>query len=157
MKKLVVGIGQSMRGDDAAGLEVVRLWREHFPESAAQAQVELSELPGLGLLEMLEGTDTAVLVDAVQASNPPGSILRLGPDELAGFLPETGSAHGWGVAETLQMGRSLYSWLEKRRIILIGIVGKDFDLGKELSPEVRRALTQAVELVEQEFQDLTGD
>jgi hydrogenase maturation protease len=154
MKKLVVGIGQSMRGDDSAGLEVVRLWCARFPDSSARVQVELSELPGLTLLEMLDGVDIAVLVDAVQTSKPPGTILRLCSEELASFTPETGSAHGWGVAESLKLGRLLYPWLEKCRITLIGIVGKYFNLGMELSPEVRRALAQAVELVEQGIQNL---
>jgi hydrogenase maturation protease len=143
-----------LRRDDSAGLEVVRLWCSRFPESAAQVQVELSELPGLTLLEMLGGADIAVLVDAVQASKPAGTILRLVSEDLASFTPETGSAHGWGVAESLQMGRLLYPWLEKCRITLIGIVGKDFSFGMELSPEVRGALAQAVELVEQGVQNL---
>jgi hydrogenase maturation protease len=153
MKIVILGIGQSLRGDDSVGLETICLWRERYPDSAAKVKVEFSELPGLKLLDLLEGMDTAVLVDAVQASDPPGTILRLDPDELASFIPETGSAHGWGVAETLQLGLSLYPWLEKCRITLIGIVGKDFSIGAGISPEVREALAIAVYMVEREIQN----
>jgi hydrogenase maturation protease len=156
MKILVLGIGQTMRGDDAAGLETVRLWRVRYPDSASKVQVELFELPGLALLNVLEGRDMAVLVDAVQTSRSPGTILRLGPDELASFTPGTGFTHGWGVAESLQLGRSLYPWLDKCQITLIGIVGKDFKLGMKLNPEVKGALYQAADSVEREIQNVMG-
>ncbi|HEX7541063.1 MAG TPA: hydrogenase maturation protease, partial [Anaerolineales bacterium] len=78
MNILILGIGQSLRGDDAAGLEAVRLWQAQHPDSAAQVQVELYELPGLAMLDLLEGMDAAILVDAVQTSAPAGTVIRLG-------------------------------------------------------------------------------
>ena len=152
MNVLIIGIGQSLRGDDAAGLEAVQLWQKHHPDSAAQVKVELSELPGLALLDLLEGVDVAVLVDSIQKSTLPGTIIHLGPDELDGFTPDARSAHGWGVAETLQLGRSLYTALAKCRVTLIGIAGEDFGLGAGLSPIVREALDKASDMVERETQ-----
>jgi len=153
MNILILGIGQSLRRDDAAGLEVVRLWQAQHPDSAAQVLVELSELPGLALLDLLEGMDVAILVDAVQSSASVGTVIRLGPDELASFTPDARSAHGWGVAETLQMGRSLVPSLVKCRVALIGIVGRNFNAGAGLSHEVRAALEAAADIVEREIQD----
>ena len=80
--------------------------------------------------------DAAVLVDAVRSSASAGTVIRLGPHELAGFTPESASSHGWGVAETLHLGYSLYPWLAECKITLFGIVGRDFELGAGLSPEV---------------------
>ena len=78
-KVAVIGIGQSLRGDDAAGLEAIRQWQEKFPETASrpEVRVEASELPGFALLDMLEDVDAAILVDAVQSSAQPGTIHRL--------------------------------------------------------------------------------
>jgi len=121
VKILVIGIGQSLRGDDAAGLGAVRLWQDKFPISAARVHLELSELPGLGLLDLLEGMDAAIIVDTVHSVAPPGTLHHLGPDDLASFTANAGSAHGWGVAETLQLGRTLYPSLAGCRITLIGI------------------------------------
>ena len=142
-----------MRGDDAAGLEAVQLWQIQHPDTAAQVQVELSELPGLALLDLLEGMDAAVLVDALNTSALPGTVLRLGPDELSIFTPDAVSAHGWGVAESLQLGRSLAPSLAKCRVTLIGIVGEDFRLGADLSPQVRAAMKKAADMVEREIQN----
>jgi len=154
MKIAVIGIGQSLRGDDAAGLEAVRLWQEKYPQSAARVRMELAELPGSGLLDLLEGIDAAILVDAVHSSAAPGTLIRIGPEDLASFTPDARSAHGWGVAETLQLGRSLYPSLASCCITLIGIVGKQFDLGAELSLQVHAALTGSATMIEKEVQGL---
>ena len=95
--------------------------------------------------------DTAILVDAIQSSASVGTVICLSPDELASFTPDTRSAHGWGVAETLQLGHSLVPSLAQCRITLIGIVGKDFRLGEGLTPKVRTALEKAADMVEREI------
>jgi hydrogenase maturation protease len=156
MDILVLGIGQSMRGDDAAGLEVVRQWQARYPGSADRVKVEFSELPGLALLDSLAGMNAAILVDAVHSSASVGTVLRLGPDELASFTPETAPSHGWGLAETLHFGFSIYPWLGKCRITLIGIVGRDFGLGAGIGSEVAIAILKAGEMVETEIQALNN-
>jgi hydrogenase maturation protease len=155
MKKIaVIGIGQSLRGDDSAGLEIVGSWQAEYPLTAQKVQVELSELPGLALLDRLDGMEAAILVDAVHSSDAPGTLYRLGPEDLAAFSTDTQSAHGWGVAETLALGRSLYPELAKCRISLIGIAGKTFNMGARLSSEVQAGLLQAASMIEKEIQGL---
>ena len=154
MEFAVIGIGQSLRGDDAAGLAAVRLWQEQYPQTASRVQGELCELPGLGLLDLLDGLQAVILVDALHAPDAPGTLYRLGPDELAAFTADTQSAHGWSVAETLFLGRSLYPEVAKCRITLIGIVGGQFILGSGLSPAVKDALDAAAVLIEKEVQAL---
>jgi len=153
MKIMVIGIGQKLRGDDAAGLEAVLRWRAKYPTTANNpaVQVEISELPGLGLLDLMQGADGAVLIDAVHSSRPPGSLLHLGLEDLSAFDSNAGSAHGWGVAETLRLGQSLSPALENCRITLIGIEAGQFELGQGLSSEVESALDEAVELIEKEL------
>jgi hydrogenase maturation protease len=152
MNIIVLGIGQSLRGDDAAGLEAVRRWQAKFPETAGrrEVRVETSELPGLGLLDLLEGADAAVIVDAVQSGAPAGTLHRLNLDDLSSFTPDAGSAHGWGVAETLQLGRRLSPSLAECRLTLIGIAAQRFELGAGLSPQVEATLAEAVESIEKE-------
>jgi hydrogenase maturation protease len=154
MNILVLGIGQPLRGDDAAGLEAVRLWQQNHPLSAQKVQVELCELPGLTLLDRLDEVQAAVLVDALHAASAPGTLYRLGPDDLETFRLDAHSAHGWGVAETLALGRLLHSHLEQCRITLIGIVGEQFNMGAGLSAAVQAALIEATALIEKEVETL---
>ena len=153
---VVVGIGQTLRGDDAAGLEAVRRWEARYPDSAGRPglRVEISELPGLDLLNLLEGAQAAVIVDAVRSSAPPGKIHRLSPDDLAAFTPDASSAHGWGVAETLQLGRTLSPSLAKCRLTLIGIEAGQMSMGAGLSPEVERVIDAASDLIEKALKAL---
>ena len=153
MDILILGLGQSLRGDDGAGLEVVRLWQETFPETAKKVNVVLAELPGLGLLDLLDGMEAAILVDAVHGSAAAGTIHHIRPEKLDSFTPGSASAHGWGVAETLELGRSLYPELANYRISLIGIEAGTLGMGAGLSPQVQAALPEAVKLIEKEVQD----
>jgi hydrogenase maturation protease len=154
MKILVLGIGQSLRGDDGAGLEAVRLWQATYPKTAQQVNVLLSELPGLGMLDLLDGTEAAILVDAVHGSAAAGTLHRIAPEKLESFTTGSASAHGWGVAETLHLGRMLYPELDSYRITLIGIEAGTFELGAGLSPQVQAALPEAARLIEREIQDV---
>lgn len=88
-KIAVIGIGQSMRGDDAAGIEAVRQWSEKYPETAVrpEIQIEADELPGLGSLDTLHEVDAAVLVDAVQSAAKPGRSIALMKTNLQHLFP----------------------------------------------------------------------
>jgi hydrogenase maturation protease len=144
----VIGIGQSLRGDDAVGPEAVRRWREQFIETASRpkVQVEVCELPGLGLLDLFEGADSVLLVDAVQSRATVGTIHQIGPEELAAFTADSNSAHGWGVAETLELARQL--GLPLPSIHLIGIEAGQMEIGAGLSAEVEAALPDVCQAIE---------
>ena len=149
----MIGIGQSLRGDDAVGLEVIRQWREKFPETASRPEVqsEACELPGLTLLDMLNEVDTRILVDAVQGSNP-GLIHCLSEEELAAFTSDSKSAHGWGVAETLRLRKKLTD--TKTNVRIIGIEVEQTEIGVGLSKVVEEALPKVCEALEAEIQHL---
>lgn len=151
---LVLGIGQSLRGDDAAGLEVVRQWRERFPETAGrpEVRVEASELPGLALLDLLGEVGAAVIVDAVQSAHPPGTVHRLTEEELQSFTSDARSAHGWGLAETLRMASQVMEALPQIRIV--GMTAGQMEMGAGLSSSVADAIAKACEVLEEEVNAL---
>ena len=147
---IIIGIGQSLRGDDAAGLAAVRLWQQTYQVSSVHpnVQVELTELPGIGLLSLLEGTSVAILVDAVHSGARIGTIHELTENQLEAFTLEAGSAHGWGVAETLSLGRKLMPSTLPGKLILFGIEAGQLNLGDTLSPEVESVLPEVAALIE---------
>lgn len=147
----MIGIGQSLRGDDAVGLEAVRRWEEKFPETAGRpgVRVEACELPGLALIESLNDVEAAILVDAVQSSAEPGTIHRLSEDELAAFTAGSQSAHGWGVAETLRMRSRLTD--ANVNIRIIGVEAEQMELGAGLSQAVEDVLPTICTVIEEEI------
>ncbi len=114
--------------------------------------MEASELPGLALIDLLHDVDAAVIVDAVQSSAKPGTIHRIDPDELSAFTPDAQSAHGWGVAETLQLGRQIYPMLKKLSIRLVGIEVEQVAMGTGLSENVAQAIPALCCTIEDEVQ-----
>lgn len=153
-KVAVIGIGQSLRGDDAAGLEAVRQWREKFPETAGrpEVRVETCELPGLALVDMFNDFDAAILVDAIQSHAAPGTIHCLSEKDLSAFSSDSKSAHGWGVAETLTLSRELSKNLPPVR--LIGIEAAQMTLGASISKAVEDAIPKACEAIKQAVKSL---
>ena len=148
---LILGIGQSLRGDDGAGIAAVQYWQASYTETYASSQVrvELAELPGLSLLDLLAGCQTALIVDAVRSGAAPGTLHVLEESQLAAFLPQSGSAHAWGVAETLALGRRLQPDLLPPRLLLLGIEAGSLELGAGLSPPVVEALPAAAREIQE--------
>lgn len=146
---VVLGLGQSQRGDDMAGLEAVRLWEKMFPSTAShpQVRVEYAETPGLTLLALLEGANVAILVDAIQSGSPPGTVRILTEEEIPAFLGGANSAHGWGPTETLAIGRR--SGLDlPSQVIIVGLEAKQVEVGAKMSTEVQAGLILAAQEIE---------
>jgi hydrogenase maturation protease len=152
----VIGIGQTLRGDDEAGLVAVQLWNDTLQreEWGSNIVVRFAESPGIGLLSLLEGSDAAVLVDAVQSGAKPGTLHQLCENDLEAFMTGAGSAHGWGVAETLALGRQMCLDTLPPTIRVIGIEVGRVEVGTGLSPEVTSALTAAAVLISKTVEEL---
>ena len=138
-RRLVIGIGNDDRGDDAVGRHVARGLRSRVP-----TDVEVLEHDGeaIRLLELLAAANAAYLVDAAVSGAPPGTITRLEPAGRA--LPRSrfaASSHGLGLAEAIELAGTLGSL--PRHLVVYAIEGADFSPGAPLSPAVAAA---AVEL-----------
>lgn len=157
---IIIGIGQTLRGDDAAGVTVVETWAAQHTERLASSQVDAVQLPlpGLSLLDRISGYEYAILVDAVLGGPgvSPGSLLFLSPQDLSAFTRGAGSAHGWGVAESLKLAETLGREDMPKEIDILGIGGKQVEVGAPLSPEVAAALPEAVTALDQLVQRRLG-
>jgi hydrogenase maturation protease len=133
----VIGLGNDWRRDDGAGLEVAR----------RLGGVQLSGEP-IGLIEVLDGEDEVVLVDAVRSGADPGTVhvFEAGAEPLPATLFGATSTHTLGLAEAVELARSLGRL--PRRVLVYGIEGADFAFGKGLTPPVAGAAAAVIEEVE---------
>jgi len=156
MKIVLVGVGQSLRSDDGAGIAAVQSWQSRYLLSLEHQnlRVEIEQLPGLALLDLINDAEAAIIVDAVHSGSPAGTIHQVTLNQLSGFTSGSNTAHGWGVAETLALGHKLYPETLPAEIILLGIEGERFDPGDTLSPSVQRNLPTLVEQIEENIQRL---
>jgi hydrogenase maturation protease len=136
---LVIGIGNRDRGDDGIGLVVAgRL------KAAALPGVTVIEHRGdaADLLDLLAGTDAAVLVDAAVSGAAPGTFRRIDVNREplpAGWF--TCSTHGMGVATAIELAGILASL--PRRCVVYAVEGATFAHGVPLS-DAARAVIPAV-------------
>lgn len=151
---LVLGLGNILCSDDGAGALVVHALDRAFERPAGVDVMDGGTL-GLSLLPYLEAARAAILVDAVRADAPPGSIVRLEGADVAPAVEQRLSPHQIGVADLLDGVR----WLDRfpPRLVLLGVVPATIDLGVGCSPAVHAALPRLLDAVVEEIRRLGFD
>ena len=145
MKILVLGLGNEILGDDAAGILAARALRERVDGAA---DVEESSLAGLALLDCFLGYDRALVLDSVRTGRAPaGSIHELGASDLDTVVAP--SPHYAGLPEMLALAARLDLDFPAEIRILALEVEDPYTVGAGLSDPVRRALADLVRRAEQ--------
>ena len=101
------------------------------------------------LIDAWEGAETVWLADAISSGAAAGTIRRL--DASARELPPElfrTSTHHLGLAEAVELARALGRLPE--HLVVYGVEGARFEIGDELSPEVKTASEQAAAAIREE-------
>jgi len=131
-RTLVVGVGNTLRGDDAAGVEVARLLRERDACEVIIAE----DVPENYLGPMEEArAQTVIFCDAVDLQAEPGATAILDLDEMQGPSVSTHNASLRLVGKCLRE-----SGVE--RILIAAIQPERLDWGAEMSEAVRLATVE---------------
>jgi hydrogenase maturation protease len=144
LKILVLGLGNDLLGDDAAGLLAARALRDAFdPE---QAEVIETSLCGIALLDHFIGYQKAVIIDAIKTGkHPPGSIIELQPEDLSAVAAP--SPHYAGLPEMMALAKQLsLAFPEEIKIFALEVVDP-YTIGGAVSEAVTKALPSLVERV----------
>lgn len=145
MSVAVYGIGNVLAHDDAIGPTVARMIDAEW---LMPADVEVEDLgtPALELPAHLAGWDAVILIDAVSATAPPGTIRVYDRDEILAHPPGLRlSPHDPALRETLM---TLHvAGTAPKAIVLVGVVPEVTNMGIGLSDVVRDALPRAAEAV----------
>lgn len=143
MALLIIGCGNFDRGDDAAGLLVVR----HLHALGFDALgVEIIEHRGetFSLMNCWTGYERVILIDATAPTGTPGQVQvwKAHADRLPeGTFPC--STHAFGVREAVELARAMNHL--PPILLIYGIEGKRFFLGAPPSPEVECAVASVAE------------
>ncbi len=145
---LVLGLGNTVMADDGVGPRVIGVLEQRGGLPEGVALLDGGTL-GLDLLPRLEGVGRLIIVDAVEAGLPPGSLVRLTGDEVPLALETKVSPHQMGLKDLLAVAR-LVGQLPPE-IILLGIQPACIEMDTELSAEVSARLPDLVATVRQEL------
>jgi hydrogenase maturation protease len=146
LRAAVACVGNRLRGDDGAGLEVAHHLRAMLP-----AAVEITEREGepTALIGGWEGIDALWIVDAVSSGSEAGIVHRL--DASRDALPPDpfrASTHHVSLAETIELARALGRL--PALTVVYGIEGAGFAVGEPLTPAVAAAAVTVAEAIREE-------
>ncbi len=136
MTSLVLGLGNPLLGDEGVGLVALQALG-----SAADLppSVELVDggTAGLSLVPRLRSADRVLVLDAVSAGRPPGTVLRFDGAELGREAFGKISAHQIGLDDILAASRLSGG---PKEVVVLGIEPESLGLGVGLSAPVENAM-----------------
>jgi len=147
---LIGGIGNVLLGDDGVGPYVVRMLEALY---TIGQNVEIADLgtPSLDLTQRISAVDTVILVDSVVSEDAAGTVRLYRKSEI---LEETPSQrldpHSPALSECLMATELLGCCPEN--VLLVGVVGKSYEPGQQLSAVAQRSVGAAIEAILQELE-----
>jgi len=148
-RTLVLGLGNILLRDEGVGVRAVQLLAAQQSLPPDVQMLDGGTL-GLDLLPYLAGVSNLLILDAVHANRPPGSLVRLEGGAIRTALKIKMSMHQVGLHELL--AASSFRGTLPKRVVLWGIEPASLDWGTELSPTVQAQLDGLIHAAAQEIQ-----
>lgn len=142
---LIAGVGNVLLQDDGFGPQTIARLQSEYELGP---EVELLDLgtPGLDFVDYLVGRDVLIILDALSTGGEPGEILTFDRQQLQEYMPNMRlSAHQPCLQETLFTAET--ADVCPPEVLLVGVVGANFEVTTELSEVVEDAMPAALELV----------
>jgi hydrogenase maturation protease len=137
---LVLGIGNTLLGDDGVGITVVRKMREEFNQKDSIDVREANNGGGIALLDLIAGYEKVVIVDAIITKKQrPGTIYKLSLEDL-GNVVKPYMLHAIDLRSAIELGKMLGYHIPDA-ITLYAIEIRDNTIFREgLSPEIEEVI-----------------
>lgn len=140
-RKVVLGLGNLLNRDEGLGVQALKRLDAQLGE---QSRVELLDggVLGLNLLMIVEECSHLLILDAVNAGQPAGSVVELSKEQIPLYAGIKLSQHQITFQEVLGLA-NMRGYLPEH-VHLVGIQPEDLSIGLELSPVVELALPGVV-------------
>lgn len=129
---VIAGVGNLLMRDDGVGIHAVRALESNPPPGVRVLDVGTAILHAFPLLE---DAKRVLVIDAVRAGSPPGSIYVLDAADTE-LRSSASSIHSWGLLEALK----LMSRGPGPEIHVLGVEPAEVGYSMELSPIVQAVL-----------------
>jgi hydrogenase maturation protease len=143
---VVLGVGNLIMTDDAIGIVAAQAV-ERLLDGRPGVEVRYSERGGFDLMDLLEGSDHAIIVDAYLVPGAtPGTVLRKSIEDFHGSH-HLYAAHGVDLPTAVGMGRLMGVHMPDR-VDIIGIVAEDpYTVSEQMTHAVAEAVQPAARAV----------
>jgi hydrogenase maturation protease len=143
---IVVGLGNLLLKDDGVGVHTIQaLEKEALPPTVELVDGGTSTL---NLLSYFMGCPKIIIIDALQAGLPPGTIYRLTPEDIPRYRAEHLSIHDVQILDVVKMAALLGGQPE---VVILGIEPLEIASGLELTPVIEERIPALVQSVIREL------
>jgi hydrogenase maturation protease len=151
-KTIVVGLGNPILTDDGVGVKVAYEVEMRLGDQRSEnLTITEASVGGLRLMELLEGYDRAIIIDAIKTHNghPTGSIYTMDLTDLREISPtqHSASAHDTSLVTALDAGIEMGMKLPQDVTIIAVEVENILDFSEQPTPAVAEAIPKVTEMV----------
>ena len=146
LRPAIVGVGNILMGDDGVGPAVIELLRRR--DLSGHAELLEAGLAFSEILCDLDHRQPLVVIDAVRGGGLPGSIYRLGLDDLtaeSGSMAAAVSLHEVSILPALQM--EALAGRQFTDVTIFGVEADKIAWGEGLSVRVTKAADKLVQII----------
>ena len=147
---LVLGIGNTLNTDEGLGVHAVNRLKKMLGEIDGVDMLDGGTL-GLNLLPLVEDVTHLLILDAVNAAQPGGTVIEMDRDEIPLYGGFRMSQHQLTFTEVL--GLALIRNHLPANLHLIGIQPVSLAIGVGLSPEIESAMPDLLRRAIRKLQD----
>ncbi len=142
---VVVGCGNLIRGDDAAGPVLVRILAERgVPEGVRLID---GGTAGMDVAFAMRGAQRVIVVDASRVGVEPGTVHKVPGSELTDLRPPEGNLHQFRWDQALGFAQWLLKDEYPSEVTVWLIEGESFGPGEPLTPQVQAAVEQVAQAI----------
>ena len=149
MKTLVLGIGNTIRGNDGVGIEAVRRLGKSLKQEELFSEVDIRQTQeaGFSLLSLMFGYSRAIIIDSVQSKDgKPGNIYCFTKKDLK-LSTHRQFSHNTGIPAVLGWAERAKAPLPEEIIFYLVEIVKCDAFEEGLSKEVEEAIPRVIELI----------
>ena len=146
----VLGIGNILLSDEGVGVHAVNAIKKKY---AFSPEIELMDggTMGLDLLPVFQTQDKIIIIDAVDFKKEPGHVGAIEGNKIPTVLNTKLSVHHIGFSDLLYAAKLTRE--TPPEVYLVGIQPKSFDVGLEMTDEIRSHLDYIIELAIQKLKE----
>jgi hydrogenase maturation protease len=142
MNTLVLGLGNLVHSDDGVGVHAVQALQNDVRVPADVSVID-GGTHGLSLIAYLTGIERLLVLDAIDAGQSPGAIVRLEGDALKKW-PGRPSVHQLSLADLFIALELLDA--SPRQVVVLGVQPQSTGWGAELTAPVHDSLARLLDL-----------
>ncbi len=133
MHAVVLGIGNTILTDEAAGVRTVEMLEQRYKVPANVLVID-GGTSGMEMIEDLSNLDFLIVIDVVKTGAAAGTVVKIAGDEIPVFFRQKLSPHQIGLPDVLASLELLDTM--PKEIIVLGVEPISLELGMEMTATI---------------------